>query len=616
LPIGAPFFPGFTPIPEWQRGFGVVRDPATGAPQHGEPAEAEREIVVPVESPGPNDALVYVLASEVNFNDIWAITGIPVSPFDNHDQDYQVTGSGGVGLVVAVGSEAKAERRVGVGDLVAIYSGQSELLSPYAARDPMSADFRIQGYESRSGSHQQFLVVQAPQLHAVPQDLTLDAAGSYILNLGTIVRALFTTLKIVPGRTMFVEGAATGTGLEAVKSAARHGVQVTGLVSSADRAAIVTANGARGAIDRTHDGYRRAFRPVPLGTEAIAEWVAEGEHLCNAFRAQHGGRLADYAVSHAGEQSFPRAYQLLADGGQVTFYGASSGYHFTFVGKDGALAPTPMLQRAQLRAGEAALVYYGAGFDAGAVVDDAGLEAIEAAASVGARIGVATYTDAQREFVLSLGFGDAVRGVLSIEELARRSAGEFVWPSTMPSLPDVRRDSAAFREAVRSFQERTIKPFGAAVGKLLRSPDNPRGAPALIVERAGHDALAVSTSLVQPFIGRVVYFESMAGHRYSFYAPQVWTRQRRILTPTTSILGTHLCNAFEVTRMNDMIDAGLLDVTAPTVVPWAELPAAHQAMWDNRHAGATYLVNHALPAPGLRTVDELYEAWAATETVS
>jgi acrylyl-CoA reductase (NADPH)/3-hydroxypropionyl-CoA dehydratase/3-hydroxypropionyl-CoA synthetase len=42
-----------------------------------------------------------VLASEMNFNDIWAITGIPVSPFDARDADVQVTGSGGVGMIVA-----------------------------------------------------------------------------------------------------------------------------------------------------------------------------------------------------------------------------------------------------------------------------------------------------------------------------------------------------------------------------------------------------------------------------------------------------------------------------------------------------------------------------------
>jgi acrylyl-CoA reductase (NADPH)/3-hydroxypropionyl-CoA dehydratase/3-hydroxypropionyl-CoA synthetase len=613
LPIGAPFFPGLTPIPRWQYGFGVGKDEATGAPAHGEPKDAERELIVPVGTPGPNEALVYVLASEVNFNDIWAITGIPVSPFDNHDQDWQVTGSGGIALVAALGSEAKREGRLRVGDLVAIYSGQSELLSPFAGRDPMSADFRIQGYESREGSHQQFLVTQAPQLHPVPQDLSLEAAGSYILNLGTIVRALFTTLRIQPGRTMFVEGAATGTGLEALKTAARHGCAVTGMVSSAERAAVVRANGGRGAINRRDAGIADCFTPVPGDPAAIAAWERAGEPLLAAFRAQHDGRLADYVVSHAGELAFPRSFQLLGEGGVLTFYGASSGYHFTFAGKDGAVPPAEMLARAGMRAGEALLVYYGAGLGPDQLVDEPGLEAIEAAAARGARICVAARHDAQREFVLSLGFGDAVRGVVAIEELLRRQAGLFEWPETMPGLPDVRKDPAAFREAVRAFQERTIKPFGQAVGRILRSADNPRGAPEVVVERARHDALAVSTSLVQPFTGRVVYFEAMRGHRYSFYAPQVWTRQRRILMPTASILGTHLSNAYEVTRMNDMVDAGQLEVTPPTVVAWRDLPEAHQAMWENRHAGATYVVNHALPTLGLRSVDQLFEAWAARE---
>ena len=616
LPIGAPFYPGFTALPSWQFGMGVVRDEVTGAPLHGMPIVAEREIIVPVDDTGPNDALVYMLVSEVNFNDIWAITGIPVSPFDNHDQDWQVTGSGGLGLIASLGSEVKAEGRLRVGDLVAIYSGQSELLSPFAARDPMSANFRIQGYESRTGSHQQFLLVQSPQLHPIPQDLTLEAAGSYILNLGTIVRALFTTLRLEPGRTMFVEGAATGTGLEALKSAARHGCSVTGMVSSPKRAEVVRLNGGRGAINRMAEGIRDCFNMVPKSTEEIALWEIAGQPLLDAFRAQHEGKLADYVVSHAGEQTFPRSFQLLADGGALTFYGASSGYHFTFAGKRGATTPVDMFRRARLRAGEAVLLYYGVGLGADELVDSEGLEAIEAAVTSGARCCVAARTDAQREFVQSLGFGDAVRGVLAIDELLRRSGGEFEWPDTMPSLPDVRREGAAFREAVRAFQERTIKPFGSAVGRILRSADNPRGAPELILERATHDALAVSTSLVQPFTGRVVYFESMQGHRYSFYAPQVWTRQRRILMPTASILGTHLSNAYEVTRMNEMVDAGLLEVTPPTVVSWHNLPDAHQAMWDNQHAGATYVVNHALPALGLRSVDQLYEAWAAQERVT
>jgi acrylyl-CoA reductase (NADPH)/3-hydroxypropionyl-CoA dehydratase/3-hydroxypropionyl-CoA synthetase len=611
LPVGEPFWPGVTPVPRWQYAHGVTRDARTGAARHGEPRQAEHELLAPVEDPGATEALVYVLASEVNFNDVWAITGIPVSPFDAHDEDRQTTGSGGVGLVVRLGSEARREGRLRVGDLVTIYSGQSELLSPFAARDPMSADFRIQGYETRTGSHAQFLVVQAPQLHPVPQDLTLEAAGSYVLNLGTIVRALFTTLRIQPGRTMFVEGAATGTGLEALKVAARNGVQVAGMVSSAERAAVARAAGAVATLDRGDPRLRHLFTPVPEGAEAVAEWERQGGVLVDGLREQLDGRLADYVVSHAGATAFPRSFQLLADGGTLTFYGASSGYWFSFVGKRGGAGGERMLREAGARAGESALVYYGTACDGDGLTDAAGLELIEAARAAGLRLCVATYTEAQRDFVLSLGFGDAVRGVISIAEVARRVGDDFEWPSALPALPDPRAETARFREAVRAYQERTVKPFGQAVGRVLRSTADPRGAPDLVIERAGHDALGVSTSLVKPFTGRVVYAEDMGGRRYTFYAPQVWTRQRRILMPTARILGTHLCNAYEVARMNEMLDAGLLEVTPPTVVDWRELPDAHQAMWDNRHAGATYVCNHALPALGLRSRDELFEAWAS-----
>jgi acrylyl-CoA reductase (NADPH)/3-hydroxypropionyl-CoA dehydratase/3-hydroxypropionyl-CoA synthetase len=609
LPVGAPFYPGLTPMPRWQYAHAVVKDPATGAPAHGLPKDAERQILVPVPSPGPNEAIVYVLASEVNFNDIWAITGIPVSPFDNHDLDYQVTGSGGVALVAAVGSEIKREGRIQVGDLVTIYSGQSELLSPLAARDPMFAGFAIQGYETDTGSHQQFLRVQGPQLHPVPPDLTLEAAGSYVLNLGTVVRALFTTLQIEAGRTLFVEGAATGTGFEALKSAARNGLVAIGGVSSADRAAFIARHGAAGAINRRDPRWAEAYTPVPATPEGIARWEAAGAPILAEMQRQTGGRLADYVVSHAGQESFPRSFQLLAEHGTLTFYGATSGYWFSFVGKRGSVTPEQMLRRARLRAGEAVLLYYGVG--SLELQDRVGLEAIEAVRAAGARLVVATATDAQREFVQSLGFGAAVRGVVSLEEIRRKEGADFDWPDALPPLPDARRETAKFKEAVRQFQERTMKPFGGAIGRWLRSADNPRGYPDLIIERAGHDALAASTSLVKPFTGRVVYCEDMSGRRYTFYAPQVWMRQRRILMPTATIAGTHLCNAYEVTRMNEMIAAGQLEVSEPTVVPWNELPRAHQSMWDNTHAGANYVVNHALPRTGLRTRDELYQAWGA-----
>jgi acrylyl-CoA reductase (NADPH)/3-hydroxypropionyl-CoA dehydratase/3-hydroxypropionyl-CoA synthetase len=623
LPLGAPFFAGVTPIPAWQYAQGIVRDPDTGAGVHGDPSAVERQIIVPVERPGATEALVYVLASEVNFNDIWAITGIPVSLFDEHDRDWHISGSGGVGLVAALGPDARREGRLKVGDVVAIYSGQSNLLSPMTGLDPMAADFVIQGYSTPDGSHQQFVKVQAPQCLPLPPDLTLEAAGSYILNLGTAYRALFTTLKIKAGRTIFIEGAATGTGLDAARSAARNGLDVVGMVSSEQRAQTLLDAGGKGAVNRKNPAYAACFTRIPADKAQWAAWESAGQPLLDDFRSKSGGKLADYAVSHAGETAFARSFQLLGepDGEHIptlTFYGASSGYHFTFLGKPGSATPMEMLRRAGLRAGEAVVIYYGTTDDGrqttddgpASLVDPAGLEAIEAARQLGARIVAVTYTDAQREFVLSLGFGATLRGVVSIEELRRRYGDDFDWPETMPDLPDSKVDPEGLKEAVRTFNDLTFKPLGAAVGGYLRSADNPRGYPDLVVERAGHDALAVSAMLIKPFVGRIVYFEELAGRRFSFFAPQIWMRQRRIYMPTANIWGTHLSNAYEIVKLNDEISAGLLSITEPELIEWNDLKEAHQAMWENRHAAATYVVNHALPRTGLKTKDELYEAWA------
>lgn len=290
LPVGAPFYPGVTPIPPNQIAFGIARDPVTGAPRFGPPATHERELFVKIPVPSANEALIHFLTSEVNFNDIWALTGIPVSPFDAHDEDVRITGSGGLALVVGLGSALKEQGRLQIGDLVSVYSGTSDLLSPAAGDDPMYAGFSIQGYETKTGSHAQFLTVQGPQLHKPPADLTLEQAGAYTLNLGTVARCLFTTLQISPGKTIFVEGSATGTGLDALKSSVRTGLSATGLVSSEDRADFVKSQGAVGAINRKDPELAGCFTCVPDDPQAAIEWEREGEKLVERYRAMNNGK--------------------------------------------------------------------------------------------------------------------------------------------------------------------------------------------------------------------------------------------------------------------------------------------------------------------------------------
>jgi acrylyl-CoA reductase (NADPH)/3-hydroxypropionyl-CoA dehydratase/3-hydroxypropionyl-CoA synthetase len=610
LPLDAPFYPGVTPVPKYQYGMGVAKRADNGEPAHADPVDAEKLLVYPTPTPGPNEALVFVLASEMNFNDIWAITGIPVSPFDARDADVQVTGSGGVALVAQLGEELVREGRLSVGDLVTIYSGQSELLSPDQGLDPMAADFRIQGYERNDGSHGQFLVVQGPQLHPKLGSLTIEEAGSYGLTLGTIHRALFTTLGIRPGRRLFVEGAATGTGLDALRTARQSGLAVVGMVSSEERGERVRGFGGA-PLNRKDPRWADIFTPVPDDPAAWAAWESAGADFVAAARDQAGGDI-DYVVSHAGENAFPRSFQLLGDGGVLTFYGASSGYRFSFMGKAGVAAPADMFERAGLQAGKTLLVVYGPGAEDG-IVDRVAIEAIEVGCTLGAQVAVLADTAEQREFVNSLGFGARLRGVVSIDAIARRLGDEFDPPGPFPVLPDPFRESPAFKEAVRRFSDRTLKPVGSAVAPLLRNTLDRRGLPDVVFERAGRDGLGLATSLVKPNVGKVVYAEDLSGRRLSFYAPQVWMRQRRILMPTAEIRGTHLNTAREFAEMQERIAAGMIDVTAPVTVPLTEIAEAHQAMWENRHAGANYVATHGLPRLGLKTRDELYRAWAIRE---
>lgn len=610
LPLEAPFFPGVTPIPAYQYGMGIAKRHHNGEPAHGDPADAEKLLVIPTPEPGPNEALVYILASEMNFNDIWAITGIPVSPFDARDADVQITGSGGVALIAGLGEELVREGRLSVGDIVSIYAGQSELLSPDQGLDPMAADFRIQGYERNDGSHAQFLVVQGPQMHKKLPGLTIEEAGSYGLTLGTIHRALFTTLGIRPHRRLFVEGAATGTGLDCLRTARQSHLDVVGMVSSDERGARVRDFGGK-PINRKDSRWSDIFTPVPEDPAQWESWERAGDAFVREATELAGGPL-DYVVSHAGENAFPRSFQLLGENGVLTFYGASSGYGFSFIGKPGHQTPAHMLERAGLRAGNTLLVVYGPGAEDN-IVDPVAIEAIEVGCTTGAQVAVLVDTAEQREFVNSLGFGARLGGVVSIEAIARRLGDNFDVPGPFPDLPDPFKKADAFKEAVRRFSDRTLKPVGSAVAPFLRNTLDRRGLPDVVFERARRDGLGLATALVKPNTGKVVYAEDLSGRRFSFYAPQVWMRQRRILMPSAEIRGTHLNTAREFAEMQERIAAGLVEVMPPVTVPLAEIAEAHQAMWENRHTGANYVATHGLPRLGLKTRDELYRAWAIRE---
>lgn len=595
LPLGAPFRPGLDPLPRRQHAWAVLKD-RWGRPAHDEPRAALHRVTIPVPEPGPHEAIGYVLYAGLTYNTLFAARGVPISVFDLHDRDVHVPGSGAVVLVAALGSETARQARLQTGELRVLYPGVSDLLSPRAGEDPMHADFKIQGYETPDGSFCQFVRCQAPQLLAHSERLTLPAGSSYMLDLETVAKALFDVARVGVGERVFVEGAAGGTGLYAVACAVLRGARVTGLVSTEDKGRLVVSRGAAAYVNRKDPALAGAFTPVPQERSARAAWVAAGRKLHEVVGAGNPEAVTaiDVVVSSVGRDLFPRMVELLGPGGRLVFYGATSGYTLTFLGKPGRQPAAEMLRRAGLRPTQGVLVHGRAAGDA------VGADAIAAALRAGARVVVATPSDADAVAVKA---AHRVHGVVSLETLAR-TAG-LRWPDAMP-------DYDADPEGYRAYQDATLKPFGQAVGRLLATPDNPRGNPDLIVERSGQDTLGVSTFMARPFTGVVAYLEDTSEDRLSFYAPNVWMHQKRVLFPTFAILGSHLSNAHQADQVVRLLDDGALTIHPPAVHAWEELAEAHQAIHENRHAGTLAVRVGATPAlDSACATRQVYEAWGS-----
>jgi enoyl-CoA hydratase/carnithine racemase/NADPH:quinone reductase-like Zn-dependent oxidoreductase len=596
LALGAPFRPGLDPLPARHRVWAVVKD-GRGRPAHGDPREALKDVTQPVPAIGPNEALGYVLYAGLTYNTVFAARGVPISVFDLHDRDLHVPGSGAVVVVAAVGAEVAREARLKVGELRVLYPGVSNLLSPRAGEDPMHADFKIQGYETPDGSFAQFVRCQGPQLLAHSERLTLAEGSSYMLDLETVYKALFDVARVAPGERVFVEGAAGGTGQYAVACAALRGARVTGLVSTDDKGKLVLQRGGTAYVNRKDPPFSGGFAPVPADITAQAAWREAGRAFREAVAERNNGEKVDVVVSSVGRDLFPRMVDLLAPGGRLVFYGATSGYTLTFLGKRGSADAREMLARAELRPNAGVLIYYRGATDGD---DPVGGDAIAAALAAGARVVVVTQTDAVASRVRETW---RVAGTVSLETLA---AGKgFEWPATMPDY-----DTDA--DGYRRYQDRTLKPFGLAVGRLLATADNPRGYPDVIVERAAQDTLGTSTFLARPFTGVVVYLEATEDRRFAFYAPNVWMHQKRVLFPTFAVLGSHLSNAHQAEECVRLLDAGALAVQPPAIHPWDALPDANQAMHENRHAGTLTIRVGATPAlDRARSAREVYEAWGS-----
>jgi len=295
--------------------------------REGEPKDAFQVEEIEVPEPGAFEVIVRVMAAGVNFNNVWAALGKPVSVFRYHPQeDHHIGGSDASGVVWKVG---EGVTRWAPGDEVVVHCNQASYEDPEVhGLDPLAAPSqKIWGYETSWGSFAQFTKVQAQQLLPKPRHLAWEEAASYGLTYFTAYRMLIDQAKLQAGHRVLIWGAAGGLGVFATQLCRLTGADCVGVVSSADKGALVEQLGARGFIDRSE--YAGMMRRGGESAEQEKVRFGETRRFAKAVKEVLGDS-PDIVFEHVGQATFPTSVFVVRPFGKVVICGATSGYNLDF----------------------------------------------------------------------------------------------------------------------------------------------------------------------------------------------------------------------------------------------------------------------------------------------
>src|SRR6188768_4534049 len=293
----------------------------------GEPLEAFQLEEMPVPEPGAFEVTVRVMAAGVNFNNVWAALGQPVSVFNSHPEfDHHIGGSDASGIVWKVG---EGVTRWQPGDEVVVHCNQASYADVEVhGLDPLAAPSQqIWGYETTWGSFAQFTKVQAQQLLAKPQHLSWVESSAYGLTYFTAYRMLIDRCKIQAGHNVLIWGAAGGLGVFATQLCKAAGANAVGVVSSAEKGELVKQLGAVDYIDRNEfKGMMRTGKETPDEEKArFKESRAFAKHVKELL-----GGEPDIVFEHVGQATFPTSVLTVKPFGKVVICGATSGFNLDF----------------------------------------------------------------------------------------------------------------------------------------------------------------------------------------------------------------------------------------------------------------------------------------------
>ncbi|MET9480372.1 crotonyl-CoA carboxylase/reductase [Streptomyces sp. NPDC006638] len=289
---------------------------------------------VPMPELAPDEVLVAVMASSINYNTVWSATFEPLPTFAflsrraaaggfaaRHDLPYHVIGSDASGVVVRTGAGVS---RWGPGQHVVVSCVQVDDHEPATHADAMlGSEQRIWGYETNFGGLAHYAVVKASQLLPKPGHLTWEEAACTLLTAATSYRMLISDkgARIKLGDVVLIWGATGGLGAFAVQLVKQAGGIPVGVVGSEAKAGYLRALGCDLVVNRSELGLE--------GPDGKDSTVEQAKRLGRAIREVAGEDPA-VVFDFVGRATFGLSVFVVRRGGTVVTCGSTTGYQHEY----------------------------------------------------------------------------------------------------------------------------------------------------------------------------------------------------------------------------------------------------------------------------------------------
>lgn len=257
--------------------------------EHGDRSTLKLDENYPKPIAKPNELLIKIDATAVNFHDVFTRRGMPGIKI----QMPVVVGSDIAGVVEATGSDVSQE-----------WIGKAVLV------DPVFRDGKRFGMigETCDGGRAEYIAVDVGQVVSIPEGVSTEQAAALPLAYGTAWRMMVTQGKVAAGETVLVLGASGGVGAACVQISKMLGAKVIACASSQVKLDKLATLGADHLVNYTD----RPFK------EAVHEIVGKPRVV--------GTGGVDVAVNFTGGDTMKDTQKCVKLGGRILTCGATAGF--------------------------------------------------------------------------------------------------------------------------------------------------------------------------------------------------------------------------------------------------------------------------------------------------